>query len=237
MSIEPHFVYPLLRGRDVRRWSAKPTFSVIIPQDTVDPAKGLAETRMQSRQPKTYAYLKQFEEQLRKRSGFKQYFDASSAPFYSVYNVGPYTFKQYKVVWREQASFLTAAVPVSDGNANVIVPDHKLMLCPGETLEEVHYLCALLNSLPAQFVVKSYSLETSVSTHVFNYVAIRTFDAKDKIHLALATNSKALHASTAAGDTAEIEKLEAENLKIAAAYWGLDRSEVADIKASIDELA
>jgi len=237
MTIEPALVFPLLRGRDVGRWVANPTHSIIIPQDPEDPAKGLAEIKMQSRYAKTYSYLKQFEEQLRKRSGFKQYFDSSSAPFYSVYNVGPYTFRQHKVVWREQASFLTAAVASVDANDKVIIPDHKLMLCAGDSLEEVHYICALLNSLPAQFVVKSYSLETSVSTHVFNYVAITGFDAKDKTHLKLARNSRALHEATAQGDTATLPKLEVENLELAAAYWGLNSSEVADITASLEELA
>ena len=237
MAIEPDFVFPLLRGRDVGRWKATPTHRVIIPQDPGDPAKGFQEAQMKAKCPKTYAYLKGFEDQLRKRSGFKQFFDIDTAPFYSVYNVGPYTFEPYKVVWREQSSFLTAAVVTSETGKPSVVPDHKLMLCPGKTEREVHYLCALLNSLPAQFIVKSYSLETSISTHVFNYVRISQFNANDSTHGALATNSKTLHKATAAGDAEKVKQLEAENLELAAAYWALEKAEVADIKASLEELA
>ncbi|MDW8309171.1 MAG: N-6 DNA methylase, partial [Verrucomicrobiales bacterium] len=154
MAIEPDFVFPLLRGRDVERWKATPTHHIIVPQDPNDPAKGFPEARMQAQFPKTYAYFKQFEAELRKRSGFKQFFDTSTAPFYSIYNVGPYTFAPYKVVWREQAAFLTAAVSVSPRGQPAVIPDHKLSLCVGSSEDEVHYICALLNSVPSQFIVK-----------------------------------------------------------------------------------
>jgi Eco57I restriction-modification methylase len=237
MAIERDLVFPLLRGRDVGRWVAKATSSIIVPQDFDDLAKGFPEAQMQARFPKALAYFRQFEEQLRKRSGFKLYFDPDTAPFYSIYNVGPYTFRPHKVVWREQAAFLTAAVASVREGDRAIVPDHKLMLCPGKSEDEAHYLCALLNSIPAQFIVKGYSLETSISTHVFNYVRIVEFDPKDKSHRTLAANSKALHEATAADDTAKVKPLETENLELAAEYWGLEKSEVTDIKASLDELA
>lgn len=237
MAIERDLVFPLLRGRDVGRWVAKATSSIIVPQDFDDPAKGFPETQMQARFPKALAYFRQFEEQLRKRSGFKLYFDPDTAPFYSIYNVGPYTFQPHKVVWREQASFLTAAVASVREGERAIIPDHKLMLCPGKSEDEAHYLCALLNSIPAQFIVKGYSLETSISTHVFNYVRIVEFDPKDKSHRALAANSHSLHEATAASDTAKLKSLEVENLELAAAYWNLEKSEVTDIEASLKELA
>jgi hypothetical protein len=69
------------------------------------------------------------------------------------------------------------------------------------------------------------------------YIKIEKFDPKDKVHSALAANSQALHEATAAGDAKKVERLEAENLELAAAYWGLEKNEVADIKASLEELA
>lgn len=237
MAIERDFLFPLLRGRDVARWVATPSCSVIIPQDPDDPAKGFPVAKMQVKCPKTYAYLQMFEEQLRRRSGFKQYFDTDTAPFYSVYNVGPYTFEPHKVVWREQASFLTSAVASVKQGEQPIIPDHKLMLCPGKSEAEVHYLCALLNSVPAQFIVKSYSLETSVSTHVFNYVRIAQFDRNNARHRALSVNSKSLHEAAAADQTNRVETLEAENLSLVASYWDLEETEITNIKASLEELA
>lgn len=236
MAVEPEFVFPLLRGRDVKRWSAQPSCHILLPQDISDPAKATGENQMQATSPKTYSYLKQFEPQLRNRSGFKQFFDVDSAPFYSVYNVGRYTFSQFKVVWREQASLLTAAVANSESDAKPIIPDHKLMLCTGDSAEEVHYICALLNSVPAQFIVKSYSIETSISSHIFHYISIARFDPKNQAHRALAKNSQSLHKATAMADLTKVERLEAENLSLAASYWGLDSTEITEIKTSLDEL-
>jgi len=75
------------------------------------------------------------------------------------------------------------------------------------------------------------------SPHVLKYIKIGKFDPKDKTHRALAANSQALHEATAAGGAEQVAQLEAENLNLAAAYWGPDQTEVADIKASLDELA
>src|SRR5262249_48913589 len=87
VALEPAYLFPLLRGSDVERWSAKPKYKVLVPHDPKEPAKAVPEKDLQSAAPHTFSYLKRFEDQLRKRSGFKLYFDSTRAPFYSVYNV------------------------------------------------------------------------------------------------------------------------------------------------------
>lgn len=171
------------------------------------------------------------------RSGYKQYFDSNTAPFYSIYNVGPYTFAPFKVVWRYVSTSITAAVASGEVAGKVIVPDCKLMLVACYSKEEAHYLCALLNSLPSQFIVQGYGIQTQLSTHILNHVAIRQFEPKNSTHQELAANSRALHTATAAAEAEKVKRLEVENLELAAAYWGLEKNEVADIKASLEELA
>ena len=236
MTIEPDVLFPLLRGRDVEKWRATSGCHVIVPQDPTAPAKGYPESRMQSDLPKTYAFLKQFEAQLRKRSGFKQYFDPKTAPFYSIYNVGPYTFAPHKVCWMRVSNDLHAAVP----DQSSVVPDNSLVAVSVNTSEEAHYVCALLNSPIASYLIKSFSVPgngTWGSPHILTKIRIRKWDKTDTTHCALAASSKALHAATAAGHAAKVEPLEAQNLELAAAYWGLEKSAVADIKASLEELA
>ncbi|MGA7385568.1 MAG: hypothetical protein WBW81_13005 [Methylocella sp.] len=123
--IEPDFLFPLIRGRDVARWSAKPSCFILLPQDPSDPAKGLPQRQMERSFPKTLSFFRQFEEELRNRSGFRQFFDPNISPFYSVYNVGPYTFSEHKVCWREVAPDLSAAVCSSLDN-KVATFDHNL---------------------------------------------------------------------------------------------------------------
>ena len=190
MAIEPDLLFPLLRGRDVDRWRAKPGCRIIIPQNPNDPAKGYPEIEMQANLPKTYAFLRQFEQELRSRSGFKQFFDPKTAPFYSVYNVGPYTFSPHKVCWREVATDINAAVCSSEGD-KVITIDHTLVGVSCESNREAHYICALLNSAPANFVVRGY-VTLHPSPAILKYIKIEKFVPKDAAHLALAANSKKL---------------------------------------------
>lgn len=191
---------------------------------------------MQERYAKTYAYLSQFKDQLRGRSGFKQYFDPHTAPFYSVYNVGPYTFAPYKVCWMRVSDDLHAAVCIEKR----VVPDNSLVAVSVETLDEGHYVCALLNSAIASYLIRSFSVPGNGSwgsPHILTKICVRRWNPADKIHRALAANSQSLHEATAAGESESLNRLEAENLELAAEYWGLGKSEVTDIKGSLEELS
>jgi hypothetical protein len=194
---------------------------------------------MQSELPLTFAYLKKFEEPLRKRSGFRQFFKPDVDPFYSIYNVGQYTFSRFKVCWREQAQFLTCAVAETAKVADeekVIVPDHKLMFVPLERQDEAHYVCAVLNSPITVFVVKSYAVETQTSTHVLEYVRVPRFDPREKLHTQLAESSEACHAATASGIDSALRSHERANNALAAELWKLPNAELKEIESSLADL-
>jgi len=182
-AIEPDLVYPLVRGRDVRRWHAVPSASIILAQDP-DTRAGIDPAWMRQRLPLTYEYLARFEPQLRGRAAYRKYFTPSD-PFYSMYNVGPYTMARWKVVWRQQASWMTTSVcgPL-DGRA--VIPNHKLTLVPVETETEAHYLCAVLNSAVVRAVVAGYAIPTGITTHVLDHVRVPRFEAGDELHVQIA---------------------------------------------------
>jgi hypothetical protein len=133
--LEPDLIYPLLRGRDVERWRAVPSAYIILAQDP-DSRSGVPESVMKERLPNTFRYFRRFEDKLRRRSGFRKYFDPKADPLWTMYNVGPYTLSPRKVVWREQAAEFTAAAAGAvnvAGQRKPVVPDHKLMLVDLET--------------------------------------------------------------------------------------------------------
>jgi len=247
-SLEPDLVYPLLRGRDISRWHASPSAYILQVQDPEKRA-GYDESWLKVTLPQIYAYLKQFEGILRRRSGFRKYFCAEvkdpetgkmqlvpKAPFYSLYNVGPYTLAPFKVVWREQAAFLTTAV-IGSVEGKPIIPDHKLMLVPFDNEEEAHYVCALLSSSIAQFVVKSYVVEVSTSTHVLKNIRIPKYDPANSLHQELAALSQRAHELAASGQPIErIKPIEEEIDRKAAQLWGLTDEELAEIRRSLEEL-
>jgi len=237
--IEPDLVYPLLRGRDVSRWKAQPSAYLLLAQNS-ETRNGWEEEMMKERWPKTHDYLKQLERPLRARSGYKKYFDPEKDPFYTMYNVGPYTLAPYKVIWKEQASLLTCAVcssaHVYEKERKITIPDHKLMLVPFEEEAEAHYVCTLLNSSPSQLVVKSYVIETSTSTHVLDHVRIPKFEKHNSLHDQLASLSQEAHQFAAGDEHEQLRKVEEEIDGKAATLWGITDEELADIKISLGEL-
>jgi len=206
--VEDSLVCLLLRGQDAQRWLAEPSMYVLLPYVAGGGSSPIAEEMMQSSYPRAFRFLKRFEEVLRSRPKFRN-FDPKNGIFYQMYSVGEYSFAEHKVVWREQASGLVAAV-VSNKEGRVVVPDHKLILAPFDSATEAHFLCSCLNSSPAQFIVKSYSIETSISTHVLSYVAIPKYDPANELHNRLGSLSKKAHTAAAKGDQDTVARIEAK---------------------------
>ncbi|MGA9351115.1 MAG: N-6 DNA methylase [Anaerolineae bacterium] len=233
-AIEPDLLYPLLRGRDVRRWQAPPSAYVLVTHEPGMRLKAIPEDEMEARLPETYRYLRRFEDELRSRSGYRRYFKETD-PFYSIFNVGDYSFAPYKVVWREQAAGLTVAVAESL-ETDIVVPDHKLMMVDFQDRAEAHYLCAVLNSSPARLVVLSYGVTIQMDTHVLENVRIPCYDALKSAHRQLAALSQQAHEATAAGDVTRVREIEVEIDGLAAELWKLSEQELEEIQRSLEEL-
>ena len=242
--IEPDLLYPLLRGRDVQRWKAEPSAWILITHLPGMGLKAIPEKEMQTDYPCTYGYLKRFEEVLRKRAAFKRYFTrkdknnriVETGPFYSMFGIGPYTFAPWKVVWREQASTMTASV-VSPKDGKPVMPDHKLMLVDCTSEDEACFVCACLNSSVGQMVAVSYAVEIQMTPHILEHIRIPRFDPGNPVHGRLAELSKEAHAAAARGDAQGLRAIEAEIDQQAAQVWGLSAAELRAVQESLSELS
>lgn len=158
-EIEPDFVFPLLRWRDIDTFRAVPSTFMLIPQD-IEKRVGIDEERLRKTWPLTWEYLKRFESILRDRAAFRKMHGAR-APFYSLYNVGPPTFAPIKVVWRRMDNRLRAAVACEEVIPGLgrrpLVPQETCVLIPVRTLREADMLAAKLNSEPVQERIRSIS--------------------------------------------------------------------------------
>ena len=233
-AIESELVFPLLRGANIQRWKAVPEASIILTHKEGMRLKAIPEKTMQIDFPKTWAYLKRFESPLRKRAAFRRYFK-HDAPFYSIFNIGDYTFSNWKVVWREQASTFMAAV-VGPHKMRPIAPDHKLMIVAVDSRREAHYLCAALNSSPSCLAVAAYAIQIQMDTHILKYVGVPQFSQNNKTHLRLAELSQDAHNAAVQGATGEVSRIELEIDREAASLWGLKDGELAEIKRSLEEI-
>ncbi len=228
--LEPDLLYPLLRGRDVRRWQAEPSALILMVQDPVK-RRGIDEKELQTRYPRTYGYLKRFERVLRERAsrGVSDMLK-KGAPFYTMFAVGDYTFAPWKVVWREVAHTLDAAVAAPQGRKPG-VPDHTLILVECGSRQEAHYLCGALNSTPARLAVQAY-IVLHPDPHILERVRIPRFDPQNAVHRRLAELSEQAHQAARRGDEATLRGIEAEIDQQAAQLWGLSQAELREIQVS-----
>jgi hypothetical protein len=230
--LDGRFVYPLTRGRDIDRWSATTRCHMILPQDPANSARPMSESTMRVSYPDTYAFFKHFEVELRQRSGYKQFFKPGVDPFYAVYNVGPYSFADFKVLWREVAQDLRAAV-VERVSGSVVVPDHTLVSVDVGTSDEAHFLCAVLNSTPSNYIVTNY-VALHPGPHVLKYIRIPAFDRRKGIHRELSSLSRQCHRLVASGGSIDaLAALESEVDVKVAMMWGLSSVQMAALKSAL----
>jgi hypothetical protein len=214
--IEPDLLYPLLRWGDIRRYAAVPSAYLLLAQDPAT-RSGIPESVMQAKYPRTLAYLERFRDLLTTRAAYRRYQQAG--PFYSMYNVGPYTVAPIKVVWRRMDKQITAAV-VDDtyssrgarGTASASqphaereeygrppIPQETCVLVACDTADEAHYLCALLNSDPINELIAAHSVRGGKgfgTPGMFDYLPIRRCCPNDPRHVELAQLSNQSHTAS-----------------------------------------
>jgi hypothetical protein len=189
-SIEPEYLYPLLRGENVGRFVARPHHFVLVPHESSDPVDPVPFRNLPARTREFFAH---FRVQLSERKKFRN-FDPTQGPWHGLYSVLSATFSPYKVVWREMhngcvaAAISNASLPYSS-NA-VVIPDHKLFLIPCSSMEEADFVSGFLNSEIANFIVASYVVTTGISTHILQRVPMPRFDASNPLHVRLSEVSR-----------------------------------------------
>ena len=235
--IEVDLLYPLLRLQDVHRWQAEPSAYILVTHRSGMGLKAIPENELEAHLPKSHRYLKRFEAELRTRSGYRRYFKETD-PFYSIFNIGDYTFAPYKVVWPNIASELACAV-VSDHEGKTVIPQHTVTLVGLDNAEEAHYVCAVANPSLVNFALQSYSQMGGKSfgtPHVLKNIRVPCYEPVRSTHRQLAALSQWAHAATAAGDAARVREIEVEIDRLAAELWGLSQQELEEIQRSLEEL-
>jgi hypothetical protein len=206
-EVESALLHPLVRGRDVGRWRVQTRAHLLLPHHPS--GKPIAEDEMAGRWPKTFAYFERFRARMLGRAHYLRHFAPARAPWWSMYNVGAYTFAPDRLVWREQsAEFQCAVIGPADPPW---IADAKLILVACESAEAAHYLAAVLNSAPARAFIESYVVSTQISTHVLNNLRVARFDGSSPLHARLAELSRRCHAGRGTADcVSEIDRLAPE---------------------------
>jgi hypothetical protein len=243
-AVEPDLVYPLVRGRDVKKWFVDfEDRYIILPHDSKT-AKPLSEMTIKTKFPNTYDYLNHFKKELEKRSIHKLW--GKNNPFYTVYDIGVYTFAPYKVVWKEVSArmkaggFHTAVLePTKDLEMKPVIPDHTVVLIPIFNRDEAYYLAGVLNSTIVG-VISQYAVVGSLE----EYMAVPKFDPNNQIHkqiVALSVKAhelaRCIHAEVkpsycdeVVNPLKELEKVEGEIDLAVAELFGLSEEDLREFE-------
>jgi len=210
--------------------------------------RGIDEAELKTRYPHTWQYLKRFEPILRKRAAFKRYFTRKdkggkvieTGPFYSMFDVGDYTFAPWRVVWLGfgAKTMKVAVVGTVDGKA-VMTNQAMHPFVPLEEEDEAYYVCASMNSSPFELAVRAHTQEGGKSfaqSNILEHIRITKYDPADPVHQALAEASQEAHEAAARGDEARLREIEERVDALAGELWGLTTAELAEICRSLKEL-
>ncbi|MEM3667929.1 MAG: N-6 DNA methylase, partial [Thermoplasmatales archaeon] len=261
--VEKDLVYPLIRGREVKKWYASSDLGyIILPVNKK--GETLPHEKLKVDYPNGWKYFINFFDDLIKRGGepykskLKTYREKPleeaekiSPPFYWLFNVLP-SMAPYKVVWKRIAggitgkavSFASAVLkPIKEdyylGERTIILND-SLILIPFNTEEEAYYVAGLLNSSIALLTIASYTYEIRQETHITQNINIPPFDQSNKLHLKLSELSKKAHelAKQIYEQKREdlrtnLSEIEDEIDQTVAALYGLTDEELKEIKNTL----
>jgi hypothetical protein len=144
--------------------------------------------------------LRKFEKLLRTRKAFLKFFNPKADAFYSMYSVGDHTFRPHKVAWMDISSTVKATViPEGEGN-DLIIPEHTVIFLTTDSVDEAHYVAAVLNSEPVSTIIAGYIVDNHLSTHPVENVVIPRFNSTVPIHCELIRLSRACHVAMAKAD-------------------------------------
>jgi len=238
--VEKDLVYPLVRGRDIKKWWVSRDYRYIILPHTSN-GDVIDEQKLKIKYPLTYSYLKNYEELLLKRKIKPFLGEKPKQPFYRVDNIGSYTFYPYKVVWKEVSArmkaggfYATVIEPFADKYLTVkpVIPDHTVVLIPLSNLDEAYYLAGVLNSSILQGAF-TYAVVSSIGEQIL----IPRYNSSNKTHQKISKLSKKAHeiARKIYEENREdlkenLKKIEEKIDKIVAQLYGITDEELEEIK-------
>ena len=223
VELEPDFIYPLVRGSDLERWSAESSRHILCPHTRDSRIRPVEAGELEVSVPRTWEYLRRFQSQLEGRRGFAGWERTLQARyFYMLLRVGDYTFAPYKVAWRYIATSFTAAVLSSVRDPllgeRLYMPSEKLMYVGLDSRGEAFYLCGLLSASPIRWCVRCYMNPTSISAHVLDKLNIPRYDPDSPLHREIRDLCEAGHRTR---DQAERYDIQCRLDQAAGALYGI----------------
>ncbi|MDO8577763.1 MAG: N-6 DNA methylase [Dehalococcoidales bacterium] len=207
--VEVDLLFPFVNGQSIKRWGFEIAGTYIVPHTSETGMKPISEPDMRRQFPLTYAFLKNFQKELLSRPLHMRW--GPSHPFYSLYNIGPYTFAKYRVAWKRSTKNFTATVlstcktPIL--GERLILGNADVMTIGFDSPEKAYFICGLLNSQPVRERINR-AITTKAHRDIIGVVSLPRFDKNNRLHTEISGLSRSLHISVSQGDmeTTKLEK-------------------------------
>jgi SAM-dependent methyltransferase len=232
--LERDLLYPILHGNGLEKWRGTPHEFILMVQD-VHRRQGYAPDFLQDHYPLAWAYLHEFESTLRQRAAFKRYFSQRN-PFYSMFDVGAYSFAPYKVVWHGIGVRRMVAAVVSQQAGKAIMSNQATMpFIAIDNEDEAHYLAGCLNSAPFGYAIVARTQlggKSFAPPGIVKHLAIDAYDSQVAHHRRISELARQAAQSTAQ-EQIHIEQKLAE---VVAEAWGISPQQLDAIQQNLQEL-
>lgn len=202
-EVEPELLYPIVTGRSLLpRWGAAPDCCYLLPHTPETGQRPVPEDILARDFPRTLAWFQPFRERLEQRSLHQRW--GRGLPWYAVYNIGPYSFAPYRVVWKASGGEFGATVIGTFDHpllgTRPLLASKSVILLPFEHAVPAHFVCGLLNSRLARERIAA-GVRGWVHREALNLLPpMPVCDVGNPLNLRIAKLSMQSHRATATGE-------------------------------------
>lgn len=228
VELEDVYVYPFLRGRDVKQWQSQVELGALLPHTPETKMAPVSESNLATTSPRLLDYFNGFKDILDERKGFSAWEQTfRETGFYACQRVGDYTFSDWKVVWRYISPTFTSCVlgPIEFAGmpSKPAIPNEKLMLIACESQDEAYFVGGVLSGSVVVDHVHSRMVSTQISPSIIAGVAVPKFDPSSDAHAEIARICKAGHESMKGGSAPSAESIASLDALVAS-LWEINSS-------------
>lgn len=202
MELEKEFLYPLVRGKEIGKFSYDDQKIVVpFPYDKYDPKRPVDRKSLSRKAPKLLDYYITHEKVIKEQTEFSDKIRGEDAgEFYGLARVGPYSFADYYVAFRDNTKWCACVISPTftfwGEKKRMVFQNHAVSMCEDQegrfvSEDEAHYICAILNApVVEKFIIQS---SDSRSFKIRPPVKILKYDKENEIHKTLSELSKKAH--------------------------------------------
>ncbi len=152
-----------------------------------------------------------------------------------MYNVGPHSIAEWKVVWSGQVALsLDAAVTGPDHATRSILTDQTAYQVPFTNALEAFYFCAIMNSLPIRAFYRFVAYKHT-SMNFFQGIDIPQFVEDEPKHMKFSELARQCHEEVGSGNPDALRKIEREIDELAAQLWSITYAELEAIRDALSD--